>query len=167
MVGGGEAVKKNRPLWNILFVLYGCMMLALLFGRNSMAGDVPYWQQVWENISLQPFHTIPRFMDVLLRKDYYLEKWGSALVYAGQARLAVVNLVGNVVMFVPLGFLLPKVSARQRKFWRAMVTTALIILLVEMIQLFSLRGICDVDDLILNVLGAAIGYGIYKIFAKK
>lgn len=160
-------MKKEKRVWNILFCLYGVLMLILLFDRSSMAGDIPYWQQVGANMNLQPFHTIGNFMDVLLRKEYYLEKWGSALTYAGQARLAVVNLLGNVVMFVPLGFFLPKVSPRQRKFWRAMVTTALIILLVEMIQLFSLRGICDVDDLILNVLGAAIGYALYQMFTKK
>ena len=160
-------MKKEKRFWNILFCLYGVLMLVLLFDRSSMAADAPYWQQVWSNINLLPFKTILSFLDVLLRKAYYLEKWGSALTYAGQARLAVVNLVGNIVMFVPLGFLLPKVSARQRKFWRAMATTALIILLVELAQLFSLRGICDVDDLILNVLGAAVGYGMYKISVRK
>lgn len=160
-------MKKNARFWNILFCLYGALMLTLLFGRIRMEGDVPYWQQVWANMNLRPFHTIGNFMDVLLRKEYYLEKWGSALVYAGQARLAIINLGGNVAMFVPLGFFLPKVSPRLRKLWRTLLATTLIILLVEMLQLFSLRGICDVDDVILNVLGAAVGYCVYKIFHRK
>ena len=158
---------KKKRFWNILFCLYGALMLWLLFDRDHGGSGQPYWDQVAANLNLQPLRTISNYWDVLTRRDYYLEKWGSASVYAYQARHAVINLVGNVVMFIPLGFLLPKVSARQRKLWRTVLTTALLIMLVEMAQLFSLRGSCDVDDVILNVLGAVIGYGIYKIFGKK
>ena len=158
---------KKKRFWNILFCLYGALMLWLLFDRDHGGNGQPYWDQVAANLNLQPFRTISNYWDVLTRRDYYLEKWGFASIYAYQARHAVINLVGNVVMFVPLGFFLPKVSARQRKLWRTMLTTALLMILVEMVQLFSLRGSCDVDDVILNVLGAVIGYGIYKIFEKK
>lgn len=34
---------------------------------------------------------------------------------------------------------------------------------IELGQLFTLRGICDIDDLILNLLGASIGFAIWKI----
>ena len=53
--------------------------------------------------------------------------------------------------------------AKLRKLWRTLLTTGLIITLVELIQLFTLVGSCDIDDLILNLLGAAMGYGIYKL----
>lgn len=69
-------------------------------------------------------------------------------------------------MFIPLGFFLPKLWQKQRKLWRTLLTTALIILLVELTQMFTLVGTCDTDDLILNTLGAAIGYGGYKILIK-
>ena len=158
---------KKKRFWNIAFCMYAVLMLILLFDRESGGGDLPYWEQVRNNLNLQPLRTISNYWDVLTRRDYYLEKWGFASIYAYQARHAVINLAGNVVMFVPLGFLLPKVSIRQRKLWRTMLTTAFLIMLVEMVQLFSLRGSCDVDDVLLNVLGAAVGYGIYRIFGKK
>ena len=158
---------KKKRLWNVLFCLYTLVMLWLLFDRDQGGSGLPYWDRVANNLNLRPFRTVGNYMDVLLRKEYYMEKWGAASIYAYQARHAVINLLGNIVMFVPLGFLLPKVSPRQRKLWRCLLTTAMMIALVEMAQLFSLRGSCDVDDLILNVLGAAIGYCVYKIFHRK
>ena len=144
---------KKKRFCNIVFCLYGALMLILLFDRAGYDPSKPYAEQLQYN--LVPFETIRLFWRLL--------QSGSP----GLRRHAVINLVGNVVMFIPLGFLLPKVSPRQRRLWRTLLTTALIIVLVEMLQLFSLRGSCDVDDLILNVLGAAIGYGVYRIFGKK
>lgn len=158
---------KKKRFYHTLFFLYGALMLWLLFDRGGAEDGLPYWDQVRMNLNLVPLRTVSNYLDVLLRREYYLEKWGFASIYAYQARHAVINLVGNVIMFIPLGYLLPKVSARQRKLWRTLLTTALLIALVELLQLFSLRGSCDVDDVILNVMGAAIGYGAYKIFPKK
>ena len=42
-----------------------------------------------------------------------------------------------------------------------------IITAVELTQLFTLLGSCDIDDLILNVVGAAVGYGLFKCLTKK
>lgn len=147
-------MRKNR-FWNIMFCLYGLLMLWLLFDRSGAIEGISYWDQVGMSINLTPLFTIRKYIRLL-------DSTNAALV-----RVAVINLYGNVLMFVPLGFFLPKVSAKQRKLWKTLLTTALIIMLVELLQLFSLRGSCDVDDVILNVLGAALGYILYKILPKK
>ena len=81
-------------------------------------------------------------------------------------RAALINLLGNVVMFVPLGLFLPLIFTKLRKLWRTLFTVTLLIAVVEIAQLFTLLGSCDVDDLILNLLGAALGYGIYNRIKK-
>ena len=61
------------------------------------------------------------------------------------------NVIGNTAMFIPSGIFLPIIYKKLNSFWKC----------IELIQLpFSVRA-SDVDDLILNVLGVAIGYGIY------
>lgn len=72
------------------------------------------------------------------------------------------NLAGNVAAFMPLGFLLPLAFRRFNAAKTYTVALALI-LLAEVLQLVSRRGVFDVDDLMLNMLGSIIGYGIYKI----
>lgn len=160
-------MKKSR-LWHIIFCLYGLLMLYLMFIRSrGWINGVPYWTQVEGNFNPVPFHTIGNYWHVLTNREYYLQKWEAAAIYNYQARHAVINLFGNVIMFIPLGFLLPKVFPKLRRFWKVMLVTAGIIILVELAQLFTLMGSCDVDDLILNVPGAALGYGIYKLFDNK
>lgn len=160
--------KKTLP--RLLLVFYATLMLWLLFFQiaripNYYAGS--YWQQVKSNLNLVPFHTVGNYLHILLHRDYYLEKWGFAGMYTFQARQAVINLGGNIGMFIPLGVLLPWVFEKLRKIWKALLATAGIISLVEIVQLFTLLGSCDVDDLILNVIGVAIGYCAWYCLLKK
>ena len=75
------------------------------------------------------------------------------------------NLFGNVLLFVPLGFMLPILFAKARRFSTTIVWTMLASLTIELTQLGTRLGSFDVDDLILNTLGGAIGYGAWIICA--
>ncbi len=68
------------------------------------------------------------------------------------------NLVGNVVAFLPLGFFLPIMYQKCRSFSYTVFFCFEFSLIVETIQLISKVGSFDVDDLLLNTMGGAIGY---------
>lgn len=142
---------NNRKTYIALFMAYGALMLWLLFDRPDCADGIPYWDQVAHQLNLVPFRTLRLFSSLLdsSRPDY--------------VRSAVINLGGNIIMFVPLGFLLPRVFPKRASLPRVLLITAAIISAVELLQLFTLVGSCDIDDLILNVLGAAMGYGLHKL----
>ncbi|MFD0961497.1 VanZ family protein [Paenibacillus chungangensis] len=76
-----------------------------------------------------------------------------------------INLFGNVLLFVPLGFLLPILFAKARRFSMSIVWTMLASLTIELTQLGARLGSFDVDDLILNVLGGLIGYAVWTVAA--
>lgn len=80
-----------------------------------------------------------------------------------QARLGpgalIYHVIGNLLWFVPLGVLLPCLSARWRAA-RVLLCGAALSLLVECAQFFLGTGISDVDDVLLNALGALAGYGL-------
>ena len=141
----------RRKLNTALFWLYCAVMLWLLFDREGGLDGTPYWDQVRTHLSLDPFRTISLYAGLLDSPRHVL------------VRLAVINLGGNVILFIPLGFLLPRAFPRLGKFWKVFLTAALAITLVELAQLLSLLGICDIDDLILNLTGATLGYGIHKL----
>jgi glycopeptide antibiotics resistance protein len=73
------------------------------------------------------------------------------------------NIAGNIVGFIPLGFLLPFVIAGLRRLWRTTLVVLFISLGFETTQLLTGLGIFDIDDLILNVTGGIIGYIIVRI----
>jgi glycopeptide antibiotics resistance protein len=73
------------------------------------------------------------------------------------------NLTGNIIAFVPIGFLAPLILNNSRKFTNTFLIAFIICLSIELLQFVFNLGIFDIDDLILNVLGAVIGFIIYKI----
>ena len=73
------------------------------------------------------------------------------------------NLIGNTAMFIPTGIMTPLIYKKRNSFFKTVLTGFLMSLIIEIIQLpFAVRA-SDVDDLILNTLGCAIGYGILSI----
>ena len=68
------------------------------------------------------------------------------------------NLLLNIALFVPLGVLLPLVGKPFRKWQLTIPAGFALSLTIELVQLGLGRGICDVDDLLANALGAAVGY---------
>ena len=152
---GGRMVidrEKKNKLLKAGFAVYALLMLWLLFGqRLGYSKDGEYSEMLLANINLVPFHTVGLFVRSLLRSE------NPALL-----RHAVINLAGNVVMFVPLGFFIPAVFVRMRTFAKTVLCSAAVVTVVEIIQLFTLLGSCDIDDLILNMLGVAVGFIIFK-----
>ena len=144
-------MKQNR-IWPVLFGLYCALMLWLLFDRPGSVPGISYWEQVKSNLNLVPFRTLRLFTELLSDHRPHL------------VQAAVVNLFGNVLMFVPLGFLLPLTFRKLTGLWKFLLATASLITAVELLQLFTLVGSCDIDDLILNLIGAALGYGLYRIY---
>ena len=55
----------------------------------------------------------------------------------------------------------------MQRFWKVTVLAAGIMAVVELAQMLLLVGTCDVDDLILNVTGAALGYWLFRILHPK
>lgn len=83
----------------------------------------------------------------------------------------IVNLIGNIIAFIPFGFFLPFFSKIGRSFFGSIFLSAFFSFLVESIQLVTKVGAFDVDDIFLNALGGFVGFLIYyttkHIFNKK
>lgn len=81
------------------------------------------------------------------------------------------NILGNILLLLPLGIFLPMFFKRLRSFKSTVITCALVSLSIEVVQYIStyfgnFRS-CDIDDIILNTLGGMIGFIIYKVIDKK
>lgn len=71
----------------------------------------------------------------------------------------------NIIMCIPLGFLLPFIWKEYRKLYKTLLLGAGFSLLIEVSQLITTRA-TDIDDLIANTIGAVIGYFIWMVFNK-
>lgn len=148
---------KQDQFWpKLLFAAYCVLMLWLLFGqRMGWSGSGTYWQQLRANSNLRPLETVSRYLWVL--------RYSTS---QHQIRHAVINLVGNVLMFVPLGILTPCIWNKVRAFRWHILIMLLTVVMIELLQLFTLLGSCDVDDLLLNLVGTSLGYLLWKHIRK-
>ena len=73
------------------------------------------------------------------------------------------NIFGNLLIFMPYGIFLPLIFKKQDKFKNFIITITISVLIIELLQFITMSGSCDIDDLILNILGATIVFFIFKI----
>lgn len=124
----------------VLFGVYLICLIYLLFFAESMGRT--YAERTY-HYNLVPFREIKRFL-------VHRETLGIMAV--------MLNLVGNIVAFVPYGLFLPIMFPKNRSLWRIALLTFDFSFAVEVIQLVGKVGSFDVDDLMLNTLGGILGY---------
>lgn len=130
----------------VLFVIYVLLLIYFLFFSEEYGRAVPVERGYRYN--LVPFVEIRRFWK-------YRDQLGNFAVFS--------NIFGNVVGFLPWGFILPIIFRRMDRAFLIFLSGFLLSLTVEVIQLISKVGCFDVDDLILNTLGAVLGYVFFVI----
>ena len=147
----GAVINLKKKLLRAGFAAYILLMLWLLLIRFRGVELTDYWSQLPGRINLIPFSSMGSMLRTLWHNPYPAVLW--TVVY---------NIGGNILMFVPLGFFLRVLVPKCRKFWRCMGAVAVIMTTVELCQLVALRGFCEIDDLMLNLLGAAMGWTAAK-----
>lgn len=122
----------------IFFLLY-FLIFSEIYGRSGVMQDYHY--------NITPFQEIERFWK-------YREQLGL---------MSYINLFGNVLIFVPFGFMEP-LASKKRSFWTTLVDGCLVSLSVEIFQFITKVGRFDVDDLMLNTTGVALGYVCFLVW---
>lgn len=135
----------RRVVSQLVFILYLCVLFYLLFfseryGRTDASEEYHY--------NLVLFREIRRFYE-------YRKVLGIQSV--------LINLVGNVVAFMPFGFFVPVLWPKSRNLFAVAFCSFCFSLFVETIQLVSKVGTFDVDDLFLNTLGGVFGYFLMRL----
>lgn len=73
------------------------------------------------------------------------------------------NVFGNIILFIPYGFL-GILYPQLNKFTLLIFTFFILINIIEFSQFYFKKGMADIDDVILNTLGTVLGFFIYKKF---
>jgi glycopeptide antibiotics resistance protein len=125
-----------------LTIIYVLIMIKLLFLRRHSY----YWDSY--NYNLIPLETIKRY--IFNRHSYNQDIW-------------VKNLFGNIILFIPLGLAIPTLNKKYMRVSPFIILVLLILISVELIQMFTKVGSLDIDDIILNAFGALIGFGVIRL----
>lgn len=128
----------------ILFISYLAAMTYFMFFSDGFgrSGHTEY------AYNLELFKEIKRFY-------HYRELLGMKAFF--------INIVGNVLCFVPFGFILPIISRRGKHWYNTFLLSFLFSLGIETVQLVFKVGSFDVDDMFLNTVGGITGYLLVMI----
>ena len=139
--------RMSRAVLYGLCTVYTGLMIYLLFFFHRSVAEESIAELLRIKANFIPFHTIAGI----------IRTWS-----AGETSTfdMIWNILGNLLAFVPLAMALPCLFRPMRKWWRTIPTVAGTVVLVELLQLLIKRGMTDIDDLILNTLGAAGGYAL-------
>jgi glycopeptide antibiotics resistance protein len=88
------------------------------------------------------------------------------LIGRGNHLIAMVNLFGNIIPFMPIGLLAPLV-VRSISWQKALVLGVVTGLTFEVMEVVFRVGIFDIDDVILNAFGVMVGYGVFVMFRRR
>ncbi len=152
--------EKTIKIVKYLFSVYCIALFFILFLYGSRTGNQfhikVFSKEHFEMSNLVPFRTIFSYLE-------------SAYHFTINTNIVVTNLLGNLLMFIPMGMALHVLFEEKfDKLWKIMLCVVMIVVFVEVIQFLTFRGSADIDDLLLNTIGSAIGYGIVKMeFVRK
>lgn len=140
-----------------LFILYVLVLLFILVfpnnyrGHNVFVGGLTgekWFDYVVRNVNLVPLRGIAEQISSMIAGQHLARN----LIY----------LAGNIAGFVPLGFFLPALFPRQRKFLLFLITILISIVVLEFTQVATMRGSFDIDDVLLNTAGACFGFVVMR-----
>ena len=137
-------------LWG-LFAFYCGVLVWMLYLSRDYRGGYTLSEYISSFSNFIPFKTVFHYAKIAAT---------GSLEFIG---LFLWNIMGNLVMLLPLGAVLPCLFGRIDRFWKVVITVTVTVILIELAQLILRVGVIDVDDLILNLSGAMIGYAILKI----
>ena len=150
-----EKFLNFREVMSLMFKFYILMVIIVTFFPLVIGGYIGK-----PSMNIVPvFNTIKDIYEVPIEMESYM------------VRFWIKNILGNILLLLPLGIFIPMFFKRLRSFKSTVITCALVSLSIEVVQYISMYfgnfRSCDIDDIILNTLGGMIGFIIYKVIDKK
>jgi glycopeptide antibiotics resistance protein len=149
---GGDQAMRTRVILAAVLTTYSALVIRLLVFKIDFIriGHLRFrFAPRLGETNLIPFKTISSYL-------HGEPNWS----------IAILNLVGNIVLLAPIGFLVPLVY-RQMTWRTSLALAAAIGLSIEGMEVLLRLGIFDIDDVILNALGVMLGYWANRVFANR
>ena len=137
---------------HVFYVLYLLGLFYILFLYNRQIDLSWIVKGGWDElVELQRSRTNLMFFRTILR-------YSQTMNYATGMRNIIVNIGGHMLLFTPFGFFLPRLHPRWQKPFAFILMATIVMFIIEGLQFVTLSGSFDVDDAMLNVIGAWLGF---------
>ncbi|WP_245579649.1 VanZ family protein [Alteribacter aurantiacus] len=149
----GNGQTKPRAFVTMFFLLYMASLFYVVFFAWNYGSSYGPVGEDGRNLNVVPFLSIHNI--------YY---------YSTDIWVPIRILLGNVIMFIPFGFLFPLVYRRWRRSILGILPVGFFALLlstfIEVNQYFFTYRVANIDDVILNTMGGIVGATFYFLIGK-
>lgn len=144
-------IRVKRVLRMVFFIYFLVLLKVIVFKYpvRELIGITRTWER---DVILEGLDTANFTLFKTIKM--YIRYWGRLNSFE--------NLVGNVVSFIPFGFLLPFLHRDSRHWWVLLINAFLLVCGIELFQLITAFGAFDVDDILLNCAGAVSGFWMFS-----
>lgn len=133
---GKKSIKKDKLiLYGISIFYIGILLGAVFLNRNALYGAAN-------------LHIFSSYREAYNKMELSLVR----------------NIILNILLFVPFGFLLPIYTDKLKKLYKVVLLGFLVTLIIETIQYIARIGIFEIDDIFNNTIGVLIGYCVFMIY---
>lgn len=146
-------LKLKRATVGLLLIAYMITVVIITLGTRSYSPET--------HIGLNPFIVYERAIRSVIQ-GWQAGGWKEALKHLGWYRGQLGNIGLNILLFVPLGYLAPLISPFFRRGGRVLLLGFVCSLMIEIVQVMTHLGWFDASDLLHNMVGAWVGWIIYK-----
>ncbi|MDR7238153.1 VanZ family protein [Neobacillus drentensis] len=142
--------KVIKIFLGLSFPVYLFLLMVFLFLKSKGYWvDMSLIEYIKSSTNIVPFKTIITYINAIFDGSMNMD-------------IPIKNLIGNFVMFMPMGIYLPLFINKLNKIVIYSIFMTILLFSIEVAQLVTRRGSFDIDDFILNMLGALIGYLFWK-----
>ncbi len=137
-----------KTIWKSFFTIYILMLLIfVVFKFNgdvySVINTIRTNKDRGVGVNLIPFSTIGAYISDI------------------NDSVSIINTLGNIIPFIPMGFIIPMAFPSQRNVFKTIISSLLLIFSIEILQIILFLGSFDIDDIILNLLSCIIGFMLF------
>lgn len=137
-----------KTIWKSIFTIYILMLLIFIVFKfdgdiYSVINTIQTNKDRGVGVNLIPFSTIGAYISEI------------------NDSVSIINILGNIIPFIPMGFIVPMAFPSQRNVFKTIISSLLLILSIEILQFILFLGSFDIDDIILNLLSCFIGFMLF------
>ncbi|MDD6466801.1 MAG: VanZ family protein [Erysipelotrichaceae bacterium] len=150
--------KRMYMSFQFMFVFYLVLFFTITLIDPQLGRSVSIESRTWTQVK-EYFEATANIVPLRMIRIYWYGLQNGMITLADYC----MNIVGNFIVAMPFAFFLPMFSKKMKQWIPFSLTIFCFILLIECLQVVTMTGWFDVDDLLLNVSGAILMFGCLKL----
>lgn len=169
MTGATQIIEMSGVPFEVIIASFLVLCVTIIGGMQTTRPDFRFKRFVVWAIAIEYLFLV--FCSTVLCRDQMDARYVGFEILPRYEKLFIASffvipwiweeIILNIALFLPIGFLFPVLLRRYSWLWTLLAGTCLSVF-IEILQYITVKGVCDINDVLLNSVGTLVGYGLLK-----